>query len=107
MPRKLTQAQVYSINQILDSRRTSYKYRTTGPTTTDVFAIIPIKKTLNESGDMIIDLGSTLMYNTRTYFGPVNISRMRVSLQDDKGNVLNLNGSDWSMTIVAETLYQY
>jgi len=107
MPRKLTQAQVYSINQILDSRRTSYKYRTTGPTTTDVFAIIPIKKPLNESGDMIIDLGSTLMYNTRTYFGPVNISRMRVSLQDDKGNVLNLNGNDWSMTIVAETLYQY
>lgn len=107
MPRKLTQAQVYSINQILDNRRTTYKYRTSGPTTTDVFAIIPIRKPLNESGDMIIDLGSTLMYNTRTYFGPVNISRMRVSLQDDKGNILNLNGSDWSITIVAETLYQY
>lgn len=107
MPRKLTQAQVYSINQILDSRNTGYKYRTTGPTTTDVFAIIPIKKQLFESGDMIIDVGSTLMFNTRTYFGPVNISRMRVSLRDDKGNNVNLNGSDWSITIMAETLYQY
>jgi len=48
-----------------------------------------------------------LMYNTRVYFGPVNISRMRVSLQDDKGNTLNLNGSDWSITLMAETLYQY
>jgi hypothetical protein len=107
MPRKLTQAQVYSINQILDNRKTTYKYRTTGPTTTDVFAIIPIKKQSVDSGEIIIDVGSTLMFNTRTYFGPVNISRMRVSLRDDKGNNVNLNGSDWSITIMAETLYQY
>jgi hypothetical protein len=107
VPRKLTQAQVYSINQILDSRKITYKYRTSGPTTTDVFAIIPVKKQSFDTGDMIIDVGSTLMFNTRTYFGPVNISRMRVSLQDDKGNNVNLNGSDWSISIMAETLYQY
>ena len=106
-PRKLTQAQMYSINQILDSRKTTYKYRTSGPTTTDVFAIVSIKKQSFESGDMIIDAGSTLMFNTRTYFGPVNISRMRVSLRDDKGNNVNLNGSDWSITLMAETLYKY
>jgi len=107
MPRKLTQAQVYSINQILDNRKITYKYRTTGPTTTDVFAVIPLKKQGVDTGDLLVDLGSSLMYNTRTYFGPVNISRLRVSLQDDKGNTLNLNGSDWSITIMAETLYQY
>jgi len=107
LPRKLTQAQVYSINQILDNRNTTYKYRTAGPTTTDVFAIIPLKKQRFDAGDTIIELGSALMYNTRVYFGPVNISRMRVSLQDDKGNTLNLNGSDWSITLMAETLYQY
>jgi len=103
----LTQAQLYSINQILDNRKSTYKYRTSGPTTTDVFAIIPLKKQGLDSGDTIVDLGSSLMYNTRTYFGPVNISRMRVSLQDDKGNVINMNGGDWSITIMAETLYQY
>jgi len=107
LPRKLTQAQLYSINQILDNRNTTYKYRTAGPTTTDVFAIIPLKKQGFDAGDTIIELGSSLMYNTRVYFGPVNISRMRVSLQDDKGNTLNLNGSDWSITLMAETLYQY
>jgi len=106
-PRKLTQAQLYSINQILDNRKTTYKYRTSGPTTTDVFAIIPLKKQGLSTGDTLIDLGSGLMYNTRSYFGPVNISRMRVSLQDDKGNTLNLNGGDWSITLMAETLYQY
>ena len=107
LPRKLTQAQLYSINQILDNRKITYKYRTTGPTTTDVFAVIPLKKQGFDTGDSLVDLGSSLMYNTRTYFGPVNISRLRVSLQDDKGNTLNLNGSDWSITIMAETLYQY
>ena len=107
MPRRLTQSQIYSINQILDSRKTTYKYRTTGPTTTDVFAIVPLKKQGFDAGDAIVELGSSLMYNTRTYFGPVNISRLRVSLQDDKGNTLNLNGNDWSVTIMAETLYQY
>ena len=107
MPRKLTQSQIYSINQILDSRKTTYKYRTTGPTTTDVFAIVPLKKQGFDAGDALVEVGSSLMYNTRTYFGPVNISRLRVSLQDDKGNTINLNGSDWSITIIAETLYQY
>jgi hypothetical protein len=32
---------------------------------------------------------------------------MRLKLLDDKGNVLNLNGGDWCITIIAELLYQY
>ena len=106
-PRTLTQAQVYSINQILENRRTTYKSRITGPTTTDVLAIIPIKKQGLGSGDMLVDAGSSLAYNTRNYFGPVNISRLRVSLQDDMGRTLNLHGANWSVSILVESLYQY
>jgi hypothetical protein len=106
-PRTLTQAQLYSINQILENRRTTYKSRITGPTTTDVFAIIPIKKQGLSSGDMIVELGSSLAYNTRTYFGPVNISRLRVALQDDLGRTINLHGANWSVSILVESLYQY
>jgi hypothetical protein len=106
-PRTLTQAQLYSINQILENRRTTYKSRITGPTTTDVMAIIPIKKQGLSSGDMIVDLGSSLAYNTRTYFGPVNISRLRVALQDDMGRTINLHGANWSVAIIVESLYQY
>lgn len=106
-PRTLTQAQLYSINQILDNRRTTYKSRITGPTTTDVLAIIPIKKQGFSSGDMLVDAGSSLAYNTRTYFGPVNITRLRVSLQDDMGRTLNLHGANWSVSILVESLYQY
>lgn len=106
-PRTLTQAQLYSINQILENRKTTYKSRVTGPTTTDVMAIIPIKKQGLSSGDMLVDAGSSLAYNTRIYFGPVNISRLRVSLQDDMGRTLNLHGANWSVSILVESLYQY
>ena len=106
-PRTLTQAQLYSINQILENRKTTYKSRISGPTTTDVLGIIPIKKQGLSSGDMLVDAGSSLAYNTRTYFGPVNISRLRVSLQDDMGRTLNLHGANWSVAIIIESLYQY
>ena len=106
-PRPLTQAQLYSINQILENRRTTYKSRITGPTTTDVLGIIPIKKQGLSSGDMLVDAGSSLAYNTRTYFGPVDITRLRVALQDDMGRTLNLHGANWSVSILVELLYQY
>ena len=106
-PRTLTQSQLYSINQILENRKTTYKSRITGPTTTDVLGIIPIKKQGLNTGDMLVDAGSSLAYNTRTYFGPVNITRLRVSLQDDMGRTLNLHGANWSVAILVEALYQY
>ena len=43
----------------------------------------------------------------REYFGPVNIDRVKVSLLDDKGNILNLNGRDWFFSIKANELYQF
>jgi hypothetical protein len=107
MPRSLTKAQIDSINKRLESMKNTYKHRITGPTTTDVFAVIPLKKQGFETGDMIVDFGSSLMINTRTYFGPVNITRLRVTLQDDKGNTINMHGADWSVSIIVETLYQY
>ena len=107
VPRTLTSKQLYSINSILDNRKNTYKYRSSAPSTSDVFALIYPKKLGTSSGDMLVDLGSSMAYNRRTYFGPVTIERMRVSLQDDKGNLLNLNGAEWSMSIIVEQLYQY
>jgi len=107
VPRTLTAKQLYSINAILDNRKNTYKYRTSAPSTSDVFALIFPKKTGMSSGDMMVDLGSSLAYNRRTYFGPVNIERMSIKLEDDKGNLLNLNGADWALAIMVEQLYQY
>lgn len=106
-PRILTQSQIYSINEIIKNNERNVKYRSSSPTCSDIFAIIPLDKKGLSTGDLYVEDSSTLQLNKRVYFGPVNIDRMRVKLLDDKGNVLNLNGADWCITIVAEILYQY
>ena len=106
-PRILTQSQIYSINQIIKNNERSVKYRASAPTLSDIFAVIPLGKKDLKTGDLYVDDSSTLQLNKRIYFGPVNIDRMRVKLLDDKGNVLNLNGADWCLTVIAEILYQY
>ena len=106
-PTRLTQAQLYSANQIAENRRNTTNIRTPGPTTTDVLAVIPLKVGGLSFGDKYIEFGSSLLQNERVYFGPVNISRMRVTLRDDKGNIVNLNGADWSFSLISTHLYEF
>ncbi len=107
-PRILTQSQIYSINEIMkNNERYSNYNKSSSPTCTDTFAIIPLDKKAMATGELYVEDSSTLQLNKRIYFGPVNIERMRLKLLDDKGNVLNLNGADWCLTIIAEILYQY
>jgi hypothetical protein len=107
-PRTLTRTQLYAINQITKNNEKTTNYRTKSPTATDTFAIIPVKRSLNARiGDLYVDFGGSLQDNKRIYFGPVNLERLHVKLLDDKGNLLNLNGADWSITLITENLYQY
>ena len=106
-PRILTQAQIYTINEIMKNREKTVNYRNKAPTSPDIFAMIPMKHGGMKIGDFYVEFGSSLQINKRVYFGPVNIERLRIKLLDDKGNVVNLNGVDWSVTFVSENLYQY
>ena len=107
-PRTLTQAQLYTINQTNKQNNNLTKYLATAPTTSDILAILPIKTSSGvPTGSLLVDYSGSLQDSSRIYFGPVNIERMAVKLMDDKGNVLNLNGSDWCFTLVCECLYQY
>ena len=88
--------------------------------TTDLFAKIPMKRQVDWStynvaggavelkedgpGKIVVELGGTLQRNKREYAGPVNLSTLTVSIHDDKGNLLGLNGHDWSFTLELETL---
>jgi len=123
-PRQLTQSQIYTANEILYNR-TTYSNKVVGPSTADVLAILPLTNirslvsniTYNSQGDIsatnipisqpYVVFGPTLDMYQRTYFGPVNIDRMRVRLLDDKSNLVNLNDSDWSFSLLVEQLYQY
>ena len=79
--------------------------RAKAPTTTNVLGILPVKPTT--TGALYVDFSGPIQENMRTYFGPVDIERLRVRLLDDKGNTLNLNGGNWSFSLLCELLYQY
>jgi hypothetical protein len=107
-PRTLTQSQIYSINEIIKNNEKTTNFKLTSPTLSNIFAIIPVKLSANaKTGEMFVEFSGTLQDNRRTYFGPVNIDRMRIRLMDDRGNLLNLNGADWGLILISENLYQY
>ena len=105
-PRTLTQAQIYTINEINKNQNTT-NFRYKAPTTPDILAIIPVKTSNISTGSVLVELSGSLQDNIRTYFGPVNIERMAVKLINDKGYVLDLNGLDWAVTLITDCLYQY
>lgn len=106
-PRILTQSQIYTINEILKNNGKTYNYKLKAPVVSDTFAILPIKLGNMKMGDVNTEFGGSMQDNKRIYFGPVNISRLRVKLLDDRGNIVNLNGCDWCFTLISENLYQY
>jgi len=107
-PRTLTQAQIYTINEINKNNNNLTNYLAKAPTSSDILAILPVKTSTGvPTGSLLVEFSGSLQDNTRVYFGPVNIERMAVKLLDDKGNILNLNGNDWCFTLACECLYQY
>jgi len=107
-PRNLTFAQIYSINEILKNNAQSVDYRPKFSKHTDTLAVIPIKLGGNSQlGDVYTEFGGSIQDNKRSYFGPVTISRMRMRLFDDMGDLVDLNGADWTVLILVDQLYQY
>jgi hypothetical protein len=102
----LTARQIYSANQILAAKNakktTSYSR---GPFVKDVFGLIPVKTNGLANGSYYVEFGGTLQNQERIYFGPVNIHRMTVKLVNDRGESVDLNGSNWSFSLVCEMLY--
>ena len=103
---RLTQNQIYAINEIENNRNTPQMNKTKNPSFSDLFAFLPTKHNTMKTGDLCVEFGESLQHNKRDYFGPISLSRLHVKLLDDKGNVINLHGNDWSFTIICETIYQ-
>lgn len=104
-PRVLTQSQIYTTNEIIkNNKKKSINYKSSAPNTNDVIAIVPINTQGIEAGNLFIQ--DKIRTNKRVFFGPVNIDRFTVRLLNDKGELVNLNGANWSFTLNVEVLYQ-
>lgn len=106
-PRTLTQAQIYTINEIIKNKSKTISFRAKAPTNSDTFALIPIKYSSMSTGQLYTEVSSQFQDNKRVYFGPVDINRLRIRLLDDRGNTVDLHGGDWCVTLLSENLYQY
>jgi hypothetical protein len=71
-----------------------------------VFAFIPLRVSGLQNGQTFVETSGQLQQQERLFFGPVNISRMSITLYNDKGTVLDLNGTNFSFSFVCEQLYQ-
>jgi hypothetical protein len=106
-PRTLTNGQLYTINEIRRNRELTSVDRVAEPTTSNVFALINFNKNGVAMGSPLVDSSPAIAAFKRDYFGPVTLQRFKVTLVDDNGFTVNLNGNDWSFTFSAESLYEY
>jgi len=93
-----------------NDRNKKLKPRYSSPANSNYFAKIPIKISRNWKDNYsapFIEFSGQIQKNKREYFGPINIKKMKVTLLDDKGNILNINGLDWSFSLQTTHVYQY
>jgi hypothetical protein len=103
---KMTQNELYAFNQKVLSQQVISKSYSQGPFVKDIFGIIPMKTAGLAAGSVYVEFGGTLQNQERLYFGPVNINRMTIQLINDRGDLVNLNNSNWSFSLVCEQLYR-
>jgi len=111
--KRLTQNQLYAATEIANSKNNSSIITNAninsnsfgaGPFEKDVFAMVPLKASTLQNGQSFIEFGGSLQSQERDYFGPIDLERMTVKVKTDRGNILDLNGSNWSFSIIVKIL---
>lgn len=107
-PRRLTKAQLFSANAVYQGNTPTSRSRTI-MNCGDVISKIPVRPYdwQSEFGQLMVEFSGSLQTPVRDYFGPCNINAMFLGLYDDKGNSLDLNGADWSCTLLVTQLYSF
>ena len=106
----LTQAQKYTVTEILNAQKTANQDVYLPPTATNLLYRFPVNRDVTnilKGNAAPLNIVNTTNSGKREYFGPVTLKTLRVSLLNDKGDVLDLNGADWSLNLSVERLYQY
>lgn len=104
--RTLTKNQLYSSLQI-NNYRASFNEtnsKMTAELINNVFAVVPFETKSLQWGTSMFTSDKNRF--KRKYNGPIDITKLNVKILDDKGNLLNLNGSDWSLSIISTHSYK-
>jgi hypothetical protein len=107
VPSNLTEIQAYTIQEIAAERSKNNINRFYGPSSSNIFGRITLERKGGSNFSYVFNGPSNLKHLQRTFFGPVNIKRMNISLFNDKGQLMNLNNQNYSFALIVEQLYQY
>ena len=103
-PRSRPRNVIYAENQKLLSL-TEADIGSDSPNLGNVLCLCPIPN--GDVGTIMSLTGSSVNSTDRIYFGPVSLEKVKVTLLDDAGRIVDLKGHNWSMSLVAEQLYQF
>ena len=92
---KLTQKQLYTVDQIKSAMDGIQVDRYGAPSAADLLAKLVVDFKFNEKV-MLSDLN---IIGERVYFGPVTFRKFKVRLLSKFGHVINLNERNWTFTI--------
>ena len=106
----LTKAQIYTAEQISYFNKPT-KFTTTdrynSPNPTDYLGRFSVNRNPLDWDTSIIYKNPDPKLTERKYFGPVKLVKFKVKLINDKGFAVNLEGRDWSFSLIVTHLYQY
>ena len=102
-PRIFNSARIFAANA---NAANSYDYvRDYDDPDCAIFAKIPLKPLdCDDFGKNVVEFSGPLQLNVRDYFEPITLTALAVSLFDDKNNLLDLNGCDWSFSLLFKQL---
>ena len=103
-PRNLTTNQLYALNEIIKNQGVKENYMRTNFLTQHAFAVIPLKNPKHHFGEVYVEFGGSVQDNKRVFNGPITLNKLTISLVNDRGICVNLNGAEWSFVIKLEIL---
>ena len=106
-----TKAQKYSQIELLKEKeinKTKNKLNT-NLNVEQILSIIPFNSANKdyETGQLITLKNDLFKKNNRIYFGPQTLERLKFTLYDNDGYIVDCNGNDWNFTLLATQLYNY
>ena len=72
----------------------------------DVGNMIETSGSYTLSDEFNYKTNSFSLNNSRTYFGPVSLEKLKLSLYDEYGRIIDLNNMDWSVAFSIECIYE-
>jgi hypothetical protein len=94
----------FSLDDFTGSQTSSNTYGIVGPglLSQNILGVIPISSSVFKT---TFDSNANFIYKKREYFGPVNIARISIKLLNQRGNLVNLRGTDYSFALEIKSVY--